>query len=103
MSKTWHRVCTLEELDVKDVVEFEHEGHAYAVYSASSGYYATDGKCSHGDEYLADGFVVDDIIECWSHRGRFHIPTGRALTMPACVHLKTYPVKTEGGDIYISL
>ncbi len=103
MSKTWHRVCSVDEFEDKDIVEFEQAGVPYAIYNTLNGFYATDGKCSHGDEYLADGFVVDEIVECWSHRGRFHIPTGKALTMPACVDLKTYPVKTEDGSVYIQI
>ena len=33
----------------------------------------------------------------------FDIPTGKALSAPVCVDLKTYPVKVENGDIFIRI
>ena len=37
------------------------------------------------------------------HLGRFHIPTGQARDAPVTVDLGTYPVKIEGGKIFIGL
>jgi 3-phenylpropionate/trans-cinnamate dioxygenase ferredoxin subunit len=47
--------------------------------------------------------VIGDFVECPLHQGRFHIPTGKAKGAPACVDLKTYPVKVEDGSIFIAL
>ena len=46
---------------------------------------------------------MDDIIECPKHNGRFSYMTGEAKGAPVCVDLKTYPVKVEGGSVFISL
>ena len=46
---------------------------------------------------------MDDIIECPKHNGRFNYRTGLAKGAPACVNLKTYPVKVDGGQVYIQL
>ena len=43
------------------------------------------------------------IIECPKHNGRFDFATGRAKGAPACVNLQTYPVKVEGGRVFIKL
>ena len=45
--------------------------------------------------------VMDNIIECPKHNGRFDVRTGRALGAPVCVNLKTYPAKVDGGRIFI--
>ena len=37
-------------------------------------YYATDGLCTHEQVHLADGLVMDNIIECPKHNGRFDYP-----------------------------
>ena len=47
--------------------------------------------------HLADGLVMDDIIECPKHNGRFNYKTGEAKGAPVCVNLKTYPVKVEAA------
>ena len=52
---------------------------------------------------LADGFVMGTIIECPMHNGRFDFTTGEAKGAPACVNLATYPVKVEGGRIFVKL
>lgn len=100
---TWHFVCDADELDEEDVLGFEHNSSKYAVYRTSSGYYATDGKCTHAGAVLADGLVTGEIIECPGHQGKFHIPTGKAKSAPCTVDLKTYPVKVEEGKVFIGL
>jgi 3-phenylpropionate/trans-cinnamate dioxygenase ferredoxin subunit len=42
-------------------------------------------------------------IECPKHNGRFDIPTGQAKGAPACINLKTYPVKVEAGRVFVDL
>ena len=99
----WQRVCAAEEIDEEDVFQFDRGERTYAVYHTPTGFYATDGLCTHEEAYLADGLVIDDIIECPLHQGRFHIPTGKAKSPPVCVDLKTYPVKVESDRIHIQL
>jgi 3-phenylpropionate/trans-cinnamate dioxygenase ferredoxin subunit len=100
---TWYEVCDADELDVEDVIGFEAGGNQYAVYRTPSGYYATDGRCTHEGALLAEGMVTGEIIECPLHQANFHIPTGEAKSAPASVNLKTYPVKIEDGKVYIGL
>ena len=73
------------------------------VGAGPSGFYATDGFCTHEEEILADGLVLGEIIECPRHQGRFHIPSGKAKSGPVCVDLRTYPTKVEADHIYIGL
>ena len=52
---------------------------------------ATDGHCTHEQTHLADGFVIDEIIECPMHQGRFNIPSGKALSAPAISSAESSP------------
>ena len=97
----WHRVGPADDIGEEDVIRFDLGRRTFAVYNTPSGYYATDGVCTHEKANLADGLVIGDIIECPLHQGRFHIPSGRAKSPPVCVDLKTYPVKVEDGQVYI--
>ena len=55
------------------------------------------------EEPLEDGIVIGTVIECPLHQGRFEVTTGRALSAPVCVNLKTYPVKLEDDAVWIEI
>jgi 3-phenylpropionate/trans-cinnamate dioxygenase ferredoxin subunit len=100
----WIEVCEKDDIDEEDVMRFDHGGKTYAVYrSPEDTFHATDGLCTHEKIHLADGLVMDDIIECPKHNGRFNYKTGEARGAPVCVNLKTYPVKVEGGSVFIQV
>jgi 3-phenylpropionate/trans-cinnamate dioxygenase ferredoxin subunit len=101
---TWIEVCHVGAIDEEDVIKFDHGGRTFAVFRAPDDrYYATDGLCTHEQVHLADGLVMDHIIECPKHNGRFDYRTGAAKGAPVCVDLKTYQMKLEDGKVFINL
>jgi 3-phenylpropionate/trans-cinnamate dioxygenase ferredoxin subunit len=101
---SWIEACAADAIEAEDVIRFDHGGRTFAIYrSADDAYYATDGLCTHEQAHLADGLVIDDIIECPKHNGRFDFRTGEAKRAPACVDLETYPVKVENGKVLIDI
>ncbi len=100
---SWHRVGPADDIDEEDVMRFDLGEKTFAIYNTEDGFYATDGLCTHEDQHLADGLVIDDIIECPLHQGRFHIPSGKAKSAPVCIDLKTYPTQVVDGNIFIQL
>ena len=100
----WVEACAVDDVDAEDVIRFDHGGRTFAIYrSPDDDFFATDGFCTHEKAHLADGLVINDIIECPKHNGRFNYKTGQAKGAPACINLKTYPVKVEGGKIMIRI
>ena len=99
----WVVLCEAGLVPEGDVLEVVCDGHVYCAYRIGGRLHVTDGLCTHGVARLADGFVLDDIIECPMHNGRFHIPTGRVDGPPACEPLRTYAVRVEGGSLQIQL
>jgi 3-phenylpropionate/trans-cinnamate dioxygenase ferredoxin component len=99
----WIRVCAAADIDQEDVRRFDVGGRAYAIFNAKSGFFATADLCTHGGAHLSDGLVMGDIIECPLHQGRFHIPSGEAKGPPACRRLRTYPIRVEGGELFIQI
>jgi 3-phenylpropionate/trans-cinnamate dioxygenase ferredoxin subunit len=98
----WIKACRTDDIEPEDVIRFDHDGRTFAVYRTTDDkFYATDGLCTHQKVHLADGFVMENIIECPKHNGRFDFTTGQAKGAPVCVNLKTYPVKVEAGDVFI--
>ena len=100
---TWINACAYDDIDDEDVRRFDHAGQTYAVYRVEDKVYATDGLCTHEKIHLCDGLVMEHVIECPKHNGRFDIRNGRPLGAPVCVALKTYPAKVEGGQVYIEI
>jgi 3-phenylpropionate/trans-cinnamate dioxygenase ferredoxin component len=100
----WIDVCEEEEIDLEDVLRFDHGGRTFAIYRAPDGdVFATDGLCTHEHVHLADGLVMDNVIECPKHNGQFNYRTGAALRAPVCVALATYPARVVDGRIQIAL
>ena len=99
----WHLVGAVADIDEEDVMQFDHADETYAIYHTIDGFYATDGLCTHEEQHLADGLVIDNIIECPLHQGRFDVRSGEAKSAPVCVDLKTYRVQIDKGNIYIQL
>jgi 3-phenylpropionate/trans-cinnamate dioxygenase ferredoxin subunit len=100
----WIEACEADEVDEEDVIRVDHAGRTYAIYrSPDDEYFATEGLCTHEKVHLADGLVMDDIIECPKHNGRFNYKTGEAKSAPVCINLKTYPVKVEAGKVMIDI
>jgi 3-phenylpropionate/trans-cinnamate dioxygenase ferredoxin subunit len=101
---SWVEACNANDVEEEDVIRFDHGGRTFAIYrSPEDEYFATDGICTHEHAYLTDGLVMDNIIECPKHNGRFDYTTGQAKGAPVCVNLRTYQVKVENGIILIDV
>ena len=103
MTENWVLACATDDIDEEDLIRFDHNDKTYCIYNTSVGFFATDGMCTHEDEHLELGMVIDNVIDCPLHQGRFDIPSGKALSAPVCVDLKTWPVKVDDGEICINV
>jgi 3-phenylpropionate/trans-cinnamate dioxygenase ferredoxin component len=100
----WIPAVDVDDVDLEDVVPFTHDGVDYAVYrSPDDRFYASAGHCTHERELLCDGLVMDGVIECPKHNGRFDYTTGKALGAPAIVDLPTFPAKVEDGIVLVDI
>ena len=97
-------VCSTNDLPNESVRRFDHGARTFAIYRAPDGaFYATDGNCTHERTHLADGLVMDNIIECPPHYGQFDYKTGEAMGAPVCDNLRTYPVTVRDGRVFLQL
>ena len=100
----WVRACARDDIETEDLIRFDHDGRTFAIYrSPEDEFYCTDGLCTHEQVHLADGLVMDHLIECPMHNGQFDYRTGAATRSPACEALRCYPVKVEGEDVFVDL
>jgi 3-phenylpropionate/trans-cinnamate dioxygenase ferredoxin reductase subunit len=100
----WVVACSVDDIEEEDVLRFDHEGRTYAIYRSPDGdFFATDGLCTHESVHLADGLVMDNIIECPKHNGRFDYRTGEAGARAAAALREngwTGPVTLVGDEAH---
>lgn len=100
----WIEACTADDIDEEDVVRFDHAGRTFAIYrSPDDEFFATDGLCTHEHIHLADGLVMDDIIECPKHNGRFNLRDGSVLRPPPRIALQTYAAREKDGRVLLKV
>jgi 3-phenylpropionate/trans-cinnamate dioxygenase ferredoxin component len=99
--ENWHFAGLTANFEDEDVEQVKVGSLAIAVYRAKGQFYATQDLCTHERAFLSDGVVVDCIVECPFHQGRFDVRTGKAMGAPVIVPLKTYSVKVENERIYV--
>lgn len=96
----WIKVGLESDL-TENVCVFDFKGKPVAVFHLEDGFYAIDNICSHEEASLAEGEIEDGKIECPLHGAMFDIRTGKNLSLPAVLPVKSYPVKIEDGNIYL--
>jgi len=85
------------------VIKVEVRGLSFALYNLDGAFYATEEICSHAHASLAEGFVLDDTVECPLHGACFSIKTGEALSAPATDPILTFPVRVENGTVLVGI
>ena len=98
----WIPACAADDIDNEDLIRWDHAGRTYAIYrSPDDEYFCTDGFCTHEAIHLADGLVMDYVVECPKHNGQFDYRTGEAKRAPVCKNLNTYQTRVEAGQVEI--
>jgi Na(+)-translocating NADH:ubiquinone oxidoreductase F subunit len=100
----WVAVCSPDMIKTQDPLRFDHGNKTFAIYRGMNDrFYATEGFCTHGNTHLADGLVIENLIECPKHNGRFDYRDGTPARAPVCVALKTYDVRVADGKVWLDV
>ncbi len=100
----WVDAVATDDIDTDDVIRWDHAGRTFALYRTKDDtFFASDGLCTHEQVHLSGGLLMGHLIECPKHNGRFDIRDGAPKRAPVCVALRTYPVKIEGGRLFVDL
>lgn len=102
-SDNWIDATSVEDVPEDDVIGLVVAGREIAFYSVGGEICATDNICTHGQARLCEGFLLDDEIECPLHQGRFNVRSGEPTCEPATEAIRTYPIKIEGGRVFVAL
>lgn len=100
----WIRACATTDIEPDDLIRFDHGSRTFVIIrSPEDAFFAMDGICSHEHVHLCDGLVMDGAVECPKHNATFDYRSGQATRAPACINLRTFPVRVDGGSVYIQL
>jgi len=96
------RVAALAALPPGTLTEAVVGGNSYAVCNVDGEVHALDGICPHAGGPLGQGALHGDTLVCPWHAWEYNCRTA------ACLHadelkLETFPVKIEGGDVFIDV
>jgi naphthalene 1,2-dioxygenase system ferredoxin subunit len=99
----WIDAGAQDSVPLDDVIGVAVDGRQIALYSVDGDVYATDNICTHGHALLCEGFLEGHEIECPLHQGKFDVRTGQPTCAPATEALRSYPVKVEGGRVWLAV
>lgn len=99
----WVKVAQAGDLPAGRVKVVETSGQRLALAHVGESYFAVQDLCTHDNGPLGEGELFENQIECPRHGARFDVKTGQAVTLPAVVPVKTFPVKVAGNDILVEI
>lgn len=101
---TRHRIASVDELAVGTMKLIEVEDRRLCVANLKEcGIRALDDRCTHEDESLSEGEIVNCEVECPQHGSRFSFETGEVTGLPAEQPARTYEIEVEGDDVYVEI
>jgi naphthalene 1,2-dioxygenase system ferredoxin subunit len=99
----WHKVIAADDLPAGEALGLVIEERDIGLFHVGEAFYATDNLCTHAEAFLSDGFIEGCEIECPLHQGRFDLRTGEPRCAPVTKPIRTYPVKIEGGEVFVEI
>jgi len=99
----WHRVAAEADLKPETPRAVRVGKTQIALVKLADGIFAVSDVCTHEYALLSDGFCEHGKLECPLHQALFDIRTGKAETEPADVDLQVFPVKVEGGQVFVQV
>jgi len=99
----WTDVAAVDDLFDGASIAVVAAEREIALHSVDGVPFATDNLCTHGAGRLCEGFLEGHEIECPLHQGRFDVRSGAPTCAPATEAIRSYPVRIEGGRVFVAL
>ena len=99
----WVRAAERAEVAAEKPARVRVEGREIVVLRHAGRLYALDNRCTHTDGPLALGWIEGDRVVCPWHGARFGLADGLPCSGPADRPVATYPVREEGGGVFVQV
>jgi 3-phenylpropionate/trans-cinnamate dioxygenase ferredoxin subunit len=95
----------LDELPPGEMKLVAADPYPVGVYNCDGELYAIEDRCSHDDGPLCSGTWDPErcVAVCPRHGASFDVKSGRALTLPAYLPVRTFPVRVEDGVVKVDV
>jgi nitrite reductase (NADH) small subunit len=107
---TWFAACTTADVPENGgvCVKYKHDQIALFNFTRRGEWYATQNLCPHRMQMaLSRGMIGsqdgEPKVACPFHKKTFSLVDGHCMNGDDCDSIKTYPVKVEGGKVYIGV
>lgn len=95
--------CSVQDISAGQREVFDLDQGSILIFNIDGTFYAIENRCTHEEVELQDGNLEMCVLECPKHGATFDLRTGNALTPPAYVPLKIYPVRIVDGLVQVGL
>jgi nitrite reductase/ring-hydroxylating ferredoxin subunit len=95
------RVAAAGDVPPGEMLIVEIDGEEVAIANVGGEFCAFQNECTHRGGPLGEGILMDDVVECPFHGGKFNVRTGEVLEPPPSEALATYSVQIDGDDIKV--
>ena len=102
MADQFIKVSEVDAVPPGKMRQVEVAGKRILLANVDGHFYATDDTCTHEDASLSTGFLKGEWVKCPLHGSRFNVRNGEVVDEPADVNLKTYAVRIDGNDVWLS-
>ena len=99
----WVKAAFTKDVSDDSIQQLNINGCKVALYRCGEEYFATSDVCTHAYALLSDGWLDGYEIECPLHQGKFDVRDGKPLCAPVTDPIRSYPVKIEGGRLYLQI
>jgi nitrite reductase/ring-hydroxylating ferredoxin subunit len=99
----YRQVASLDQVPTGKTLVVLIEGNEVLLCHTSEGLFAVDNMCTHAAARLCEGRLRGHRILCPMHGAAFDVRSGEALSRPASVALRSYPIKLVGENIHMSI
>ena len=98
----FERAAALADVPPGQCIEASVGGTPVALYNVEGTVYATSNVCIHRGGPLGQGLLEGSVVMCPWHAWTWDVRSGENTANPSLT-IATFPVKVEGGDIFIKV
>lgn len=83
----------------------QYDDYRIGVFNCAGELFAIEDRCTHDDGPLCQGLWDGEqcTIACPRHGANFDLRSGRALSLPAYLPARTFPVRVLGGLVSVEV
>lgn len=102
MQEDFRRVATLAEIPPGKMLAVRVEREDVVLYNVAGEIYASRDFCPHAGFQLSKSAFRDKYVRCSLHAWEFDVTNGEYTGNPL-IHMKCFPVKVVGDEVWVSL